>query len=248
MCGASEPKHWSSSAEPVEPDRELSHGPHRDGLIGKFVLDNAGALQFEQAIRIASTWDGSSDTRPNQRRSALTPWSMSARSSTPTTTGAGTPRQRPHIELMVDTDTLSTSPLAWTTDHACDRHHHHRRDAVRLRDPSRASRRQRRAAYGRATRTVPAESVPRRRRPRWRLPLPGLRPQGRLERRPPHPLLAQHGPDRSRQPRTALQPPPPPRPPPRLHLKLLPNGDLDITYPDGTTRTSQPRGQPPRSP
>jgi hypothetical protein len=29
-----------------------------------------------------------------------------------------------------------------------------------------------------------------------------------------------------------------------LQLKLLPNADLDITFPDGTTRTSQPRGQP----
>ena len=31
---------------------------------------------------------------------------------------------------------------------------------------------------------------------------------------------------------------------PGWHLKLLPNADLEITYPDGTTRTSQPRGQP----
>jgi hypothetical protein len=30
----------------------------------------------------------------------------------------------------------------------------------------------------------------------------------------------------------------------KLHLKLLPNGELDITLPDGTVRTSQPRGQP----
>jgi hypothetical protein len=31
-----------------------------------------------------------------------------------------------------------------------------------------------------------------------------------------------------------------------LQLKLLPNADLDITLPDGTVRTSQPRGQPGR--
>ncbi len=33
---------------------------------------------------------------------------------------------------------------------------------------------------------------------------------------------------------------------PGWHLKLLPNADLDVTFPDGTTRTSQPRGQPTR--
>jgi 5-methylcytosine-specific restriction protein A len=30
----------------------------------------------------------------------------------------------------------------------------------------------------------------------------------------------------------------------KLQLKLLPDGDLEITYPDGTIRTSQPRGRP----
>ena len=29
-------------------------------------------------------------------------------------------------------------------------------------------------------------------------------------------------------------------------LKLLPNADLEITYPDGTTQTTHPRGKPPR--
>ena len=27
------------------------------------------------------------------------------------------------------------------------------------------------------------------------------------------------------------------------HLKLLPDGELDVTMPDGSPRTSQPRGQ-----
>jgi hypothetical protein len=35
---------------------------------------------------------------------------------------------------------------------------------------------------------------------------------------------------------------------PRWHLKLLPNADLEVTQPDETTRTSEPRGQPVRSP
>ncbi len=29
-----------------------------------------------------------------------------------------------------------------------------------------------------------------------------------------------------------------------LHVKLLPNADIEVTFPDGTMRTSQPRGQP----
>ncbi len=33
---------------------------------------------------------------------------------------------------------------------------------------------------------------------------------------------------------------------PGWHLKLLPNADLEVTFPDGTTRTSQPRGRPTR--
>ncbi len=33
---------------------------------------------------------------------------------------------------------------------------------------------------------------------------------------------------------------------PGWQLKLLPNADLEVTFPDGTTRTSQPRGQPTR--
>jgi hypothetical protein len=56
--------------EPVEADRHLSMARTSDGLVGKFVLDDAAALQFEQAIRTASTWDGSDDSRSNQRRSA----------------------------------------------------------------------------------------------------------------------------------------------------------------------------------
>ncbi len=40
--------------EPVEPDRELRLARTVDGLVGRFVLDGAGALQFEQAIRTAS--------------------------------------------------------------------------------------------------------------------------------------------------------------------------------------------------
>ena len=49
--------------EPVEPERELRTARTADGLVGRFVLDEHGAVQFEQAIRTASTWDGKTDTR-----------------------------------------------------------------------------------------------------------------------------------------------------------------------------------------
>ena len=47
--------------EPVEPERELRFARTVDGLVGRFVLDDNAAVQFEQAIRTASTWDGKSD-------------------------------------------------------------------------------------------------------------------------------------------------------------------------------------------
>jgi hypothetical protein len=35
---------------------------------------------------------------------------------------------------------------------------------------------------------------------------------------------------------------------PGWHLKLLPNADLEVTFPDGTVRTTHPRGHPPGKP
>ena len=52
------PKRLVELPEPVEPVRELRTARTADGLVGRFVLDDAGAIQFLQAIRTASTWDG----------------------------------------------------------------------------------------------------------------------------------------------------------------------------------------------
>ena len=98
-------------AEPVEPDRALRTAVTTDGLVGRFVLDSAGAVQFEQAIRQASTWDGADDVRDNPRRSADALVDVcaffNANHDRP-----GTPRQRPHVELNLDADTLADRPLA----------------------------------------------------------------------------------------------------------------------------------------
>ena len=124
-------------------------------------------------------------------------------------TRPGTPRRRPHVELIVEADTLAT-PLAWTTDHAdvgvattdmvlCDCVIHR---VLRAGDTI--------LNYGRATYTVPKDlfrAVAARDG--------GLRPQRLLVRRPPHPLLAPPRPNRPRKFGVALQPPPPPHPPPQ---------------------------------
>lgn len=146
----------SELPEPVEPDRQLSMATTIDGLVGKFVLDQAGAVQFQQAIRIASTWAGADDTRSNQRRSADALVDVCAFFNA-NHTRAGTPRQRPHVELLVDETSLTGSPLAWTTDHGvigthttdvllcdCVLHRVQRAGNAVL-------------AYGRATRTVPID-------------------------------------------------------------------------------------------
>jgi len=101
--------------EPVEPDRLLRTSRTTDGLVGKFVLDDYGAIEFESAMRIASTWDGKDDVRSQPRRSADALVDVcaffNANHDRP-----GTPRSRPHVELMVDADTLSENPLGWTSD------------------------------------------------------------------------------------------------------------------------------------
>jgi Domain of unknown function (DUF222) len=229
--------------EPVEPERELRTAHTTDGLVGRFVLDDFGARQFEQAIRTASRWDGKTDKRDNSRRSADALVDVcaffNANHDKP-----GTPRRRPHIELITDADTLGSTPLAWTTDHVvlngattdtllcdCVIHRVMRAGSVIL-------------DYGRATYTVPKDlfrAVAARdggcRFPGcdrkvswcdahhiqwWRHLGPTNLDNLVLLCNRRHHHVHRH----------------------KLQLKLLPNADLDITFPDGTTRTSQPRGQP----
>jgi hypothetical protein len=156
----------------------------------------------------------------------------------------GTPRQRPHVELFVDADTLADPPLAWTTDHAwigstttdallCDCVVHRvLRAGNAVLD------------YGRATRTVPADlfrAVAARdggcrfpgcdRKVAWsdahhirdwrNMGLTDLENLVLLCNRHHHFV---HRLD--------------------VHLKLLPSAELEVTMPDGTVRSSQPRGQP----
>ena len=229
--------------EPVEPERELRTARTADGLVGRFVLDENGAVQFEQAIRTASTWDGKTDTRENSRRSADALVEVCAFFNA-NHTRPGTPRRRPHVELIVEADTLGSTPLAWTTDHAyigvattdmllCDCVIHR---VLRAGDTI--------LNYGRATYTVPKDLfravAVRDRGCRF----PGCdrkvswcdahhihywRHQGDTDFENLVLLCNRHHHHVHRH---------------KLHLKLLPNADLDVTFGDGTVRTSQPRHQP----
>ncbi len=235
-----------SLSEPVESDRELRMARTSDGLVGRFVLDDAGAVQFEQAIRTASTWDGSDDSRDGARRSADALVDVcaffNANHDRP-----GTPRQRPHVELNVDAETLTgSSPLAWTSDYAhlgtattdallcdCVIHRVMRAGNAIL-------------SYGRATRTVPVDLFRATAARDGGCRFPGCdrkvawcdahhihywRHLGLTELENLVLLCNRHHHLIHR---------------PGWHLKLLPNADLEVTYPDGTTRTSKPRGQPTR--
>ena len=229
--------------DPVEPDRELRMAHTGDGLVGRFVLDEMGAVQFQQAIRTASTWDGSKDTRENSRRSADALVDICAFFNA-NHTWAGTPRRRPHVEMSIEADSLAGIPIAWTTDHAwlgtttvdvllcdCVIHRVLRAGSAVL-------------DYGRATHTVPRDlfrAVAARdggcrhpgcdRKVSWcdAHHIWWWRHQGPTELSNLVLLCSRHHHHVHRY---------------KLQLKLLPDGDLEITYPDGTVRTSQPRGRP----
>jgi len=234
-------------AEPAEPERQLRLAPTADGLTGTFVLHEAGAAQFIKAIRIASTWDSNNDARPNQHRSADALVDICAFFNS-NHDRDGTRRNRPHIELTVEENTLTSSPIAWTTDHAhlgstttdallcdCVIHRVLRAGNTVLN-------------YGRSTRTVPPDlfrAVTTRdggcrhpgcdRKVAWcdAQHIHHWRNMGPTELDNLVLLCNRHHHEVHRK---------------NLQLKLLPNGDLEVTLTNGTTRTSQPRGQPAKGP
>jgi hypothetical protein len=228
--------------EPAEPERALRTARTNGGIVGRFAFDNGGATQFEQAIRIASTWDGTADMRQSATRGADALVDIcaffNANHDRP-----GTPRQRPHVEMMVDESTLVDNPVGWTTDHAhlgtattdaflcdCVIHRVVRAGSAIL-------------SYGRATRTVPIDlfrAVAVRdggcrfpgcdRKIAW-CDAHHLRywRHGGLTELDNLVLLC----NRHHHLVHRLE----------LHLKLMPEGELEVAFADGTTRTSWPRGQ-----
>jgi Domain of unknown function (DUF222) len=228
--------------EPAEPDRELRLARTADGVVGRFVLDEAGAVQFEQALRIASTWDGKDDARSGARRSADAMVDICAFFNA-NHDRRGTPRNRAHVEMTVEAGSLADNPLGWTTDHSflgtstidellcdCVIHRVLRAGSAIL-------------SYGRATRTVPADlfrAVAARdggcrfpgcdRKVAWcdahhirywrNMGLTDLENLVLLCNRHHH-LVHQRG----------------------IHLKLLPSAYLEITFAEGTVGSSQPHAR-----
>jgi Domain of unknown function (DUF222) len=229
--------------EPVEPERELRTARTTDGLVGRFVLDDFGGAQFEQAIRIASTWEGPGDGRDNGRRSADALVDVCAFFNA-NHDKRGTKRRRPHVELLTEADTLDASPIAWTTDHVvldgttadtllcdCVIHRVMRSGSVIL-------------DYGRATHTVPLDlfrAVAARdggcrypgcdRKVSWcdAHHIHYWRNMGPTELENLVLLCSRHHHLVHRL---------------DLGVKLLPHGDLEVTLRDGATRISHPRWQP----
>ena len=95
----------SARAERSRTGGFVSRVPVDGALVGNFVLDDGCALEFEQAIRIAMTWDGTAETRSTDRRHADALFDVCAFFNA-NHTKPGTPRRRPHVELISEQSRL----------------------------------------------------------------------------------------------------------------------------------------------
>ncbi|MCE9621237.1 MAG: HNH endonuclease, partial [Actinomycetia bacterium] len=213
-------------------------------------LDDAAATEFEKAVRNAITWDGNSDTRTRPEAQGDALFDIAAFYNK-NHNRRGTARHLPHISLSADLSTLNAdlpqatndddqhlvSP-ACTDTYLCDCFIH-----VILREADGAP-----ASFGRARYTVPRKLFRQIAARDGGCRFPGCNRHVRYTEahhiiwwRPPHygttdywnlVLLC------SRHHHIVHQQ--------RLDLKLLPNGQLDVTWRDGRQRSSQPRGAPPQ--
>ena len=105
----------TDTTPPCEPDRSLTWGTTDDGTaVGRFTLDDIVAAELERAIGTAKRWDSADDSRPAGRRNADALFDILAFFNA-NHDNAGTPRHRPHIELVLDADDLD-DPVGVTTD------------------------------------------------------------------------------------------------------------------------------------
>jgi len=231
--------------EPVAADRELVTTVAADGsLTGRFVLDPATAVQFEQAIGNAVTWEGDHDLRSHRQRTVDALGDICAFYNK-NHHHPGTPRRHPHIGLSVDASTIDHRPEAVDTNGRLVAHH--------LTDTALCDcviHRVMRTgtvptSVGRSTRTVPTGLFRQVAARDGGCRFPGCtRPIRYTDAHHIHHwhhlgpteyenlvlLCTRHHHHVHRH---------------QLQLTLLPNGDLHTTWPDGTTRTTQPRGAPP---
>ncbi|MEX0848570.1 MAG: HNH endonuclease signature motif containing protein, partial [Ilumatobacteraceae bacterium] len=141
----------TDTPEPKIPTRSLRTASLDDGtLLGRFVLDPAAAAAFTKALGIARHWDGTTDTRSVTDANADAFVDILAFFNA-NHDRAGTPRHRPHLELVLDHgDTNATTtdgrtmPAHATDAFLCDCVIHR---VVRARSTV--------LDFGRATRSVP---------------------------------------------------------------------------------------------
>ena len=233
-----------------EPERNLAMSRAGDGaLVGRFVLDEAAATEFEKAIRNATTWEGSGDARTGGRRAADALFDIAAHFNK-THLAAAAPRNLPNVTISVDASTLHDQPIAVNEDnervltaacadtYLCDCVVHAvARDATGV--P---------LSFGRGRYTVPRALFRQLAARDGGCRFPGCNRSVRFTEAHHirfwrnggateydnlvllcsrhHHLVHQTG----------------------LELKLLPNGAVRATWRDGRHRSSQPRGAPPKRP
>ena len=235
---------------PTEPSRTLSFDRADDrALLGRFTLDDTAATEFEKAIRNAITWDGDNDTRTRPERQADALFDIAAFYNK-NHDKDGTARHLPHLSLSADASTLHAGvPLAINDDnqqlinpacadtYLCDCILH-----TILRDTHGAP-----ISFGRARYTVPRKLFRQIAARDGGCRFPGCNRHAR-HCDAHHITYWRDGGETnyanlvllcSRHHHIIHQQ--------QLHLKLLPHGQLDITWRDGRHRSSQPRGAPPRA-
>ena len=104
---------WKQRADALAPgheprvrDRSLSFSTADDGcLVGRFVLDPELARQFEHALTTASATPTSTVARSRRHADALADVCSFFNAQH---ASAGTPRHRPHVEIVIDADDLDS--------------------------------------------------------------------------------------------------------------------------------------------
>ena len=237
----------AETAPPAEPNRALIMDRADDGaFVGRFVLDEAGGIQLEQALTTADTWEGADDTRTRPQRMADAVHDIAAFFNLNHDRNE-TPRRRPHLDLSMDLSTLNGYMEAVTGAgrllHHCTTEtllcdcilHKVIRDGETL--PT---------SYGRATYTVPANLFRHMAARDGGCRYPGCeRPVTYTEGHHIH-YWENGGPTDldnlmlfcNRHHHLVHRQ--------DIQVKLLPNADAHFTWPDGSERTTHPRGAPPR--
>ena len=231
----------------LEPTRSMSTTVTDDGcLIGRFELDAAGRIEFQTALDNALTWAGNDETRTNAERRGDALFDIMAFFNL-NHDGHGTPRHHPHLSMSMHADTAGHPDATNDADgepldpdvastKACDCILH-----TILRDAQDAP-----IGFGRARYTVPRLLFKQVAARDGGCRFPGCdRPVKWTEAHHIH-WWERHGTtdydnlallcSRHHHLVHTLD----------LQLEWVDGWNLHVTWPDGTTRTSIPRGAPPR--